>query len=133
MVGALERPPCRMNGPKVFYILMIPAILYVVSGLLSGRAQGPIDPYRALFEQNRKAFFALFIVYLANGALSPWMFGIVPLGELAPVQASTLPATAIATAGLASKSPRTLVVLGLAIWALSLAALVPTPIRRLAA
>ena len=117
------------TGPQFFYVLMVAAILYVMSCLLSGRDQRPVDSYRTLFERNRKPFFVLLLLYLSSGALSPWVLGTAPVGELAPVQGSALPAMAVAAVGLFAKSPRALTILGLAAWTLALTALALTPIR----
>ncbi len=101
---------------RFLYVLSMPGLLFVQAAVLVGEDPGSVNSFREHFFNCRIRFFSVALVTAANVAFSPWVFGIVPWFELAPVHLGAGPLAALSIAGLRFESVTAhaiLVVLGL--------------------
>ena len=111
------------------YILFCPALISILTSLLTHSDPSSIASFREHFHLNRRAFFALLLVVCVNASFTAWVTGRVPIGTLLPIQFATLPGAVLAIAGLNARTDRAhaiLAVLALVIVFLALA-LLATP------
>ncbi|MEP0202661.1 MAG: hypothetical protein ABJ084_00955 [Halioglobus sp.] len=90
---------------RFLWALSIPALLYVRASVLLGHSGDEPDSYYEHFYAKRPLFFSLGLVTAAFIALTPWVQGIFPWLEIAPIHISAATVASISLLGLLFRSP----------------------------
>jgi len=91
---------------RFLWALAIPGIIFVRAGVLLSAHPDEVASFRDHFFAHRIQFFALGVIGGIHAAMSPWVLGIVPWLEFAPVHPNTISLTVLSTLGLIFKDAR---------------------------
>lgn len=90
---------------RFLWALSMPALLYVRANALLGRPGEEPDSFYDYFYEKRKLFFSLGLVISGFILLTPWVLGIVPWLELAPLHFHAVTLFCVSALGLCFRSP----------------------------
>ena len=91
---------------RFLWALAIPGIVFLRAGVLLTGRPDEVPSFRDHFFAHRLQFFALGVVGGAQAGLSPWVLGVVPWLEFAPVHPNASVLTLLSIAGLIFRDPK---------------------------
>ena len=89
---------------RFLWALSFPGFLFVLASILVGEDPGSVESFRKRYFDRRVPFFSLVLATAIASAFGPWIFGLLPWLDLAPVHPVAAVVATLSVAGLGFKS-----------------------------